>query len=329
MDNFSEKALIERIIGLRKVFAGERGRSKFAEALGISPSTYSYYEKDRVPPILILLKICRLCNVGIFWLLTGQDEGKSAENQLQEGKLGQISEKIRRLSAGNPVSLQAVIAFLELIEQKEAIEDRMVSSSRTFDSGTRRGWIPVLGRTAAGTIGMWHETRLTDSKDMETKLGQLVARHIYSSVVKTQNGWISADLQAKPVVAALDNPQISLIQTTQTGSDDIYQFIDCPGLVRSYPGCFALQIDGDSMAPRINDGDVVIVSPSVPAIQGQPAIISVAGAIGVTCKLLRIEGDRIHLVPINEKYETKIIKSEDLLWALAVLCHVRLKNIDL
>jgi len=67
----------------------------------------------------------------------------------------------------------------------------------------------------------------------------------------------------------------------------------------------------------------------VPASQGQPAIISMAGAIGVTCKLIRTEDDRIHLVPINERYETKIIKSEDLLWALAVLCHVRLKNVDL
>jgi hypothetical protein len=47
------------------------------------------------------------------------------------------------------------------------------------------------------------------------------------------------------------------------------------------------------------------------------------------CKLVRIEADKIHLVPINEKYEAKVIKSKDLLWALAVLCHIRLKSIDL
>jgi SOS-response transcriptional repressor LexA/DNA-binding XRE family transcriptional regulator len=322
MDNFSEKALIGRIIELRRGFAGERGRSKFAEVLGISPSTYSYYEKDRVPPIPILLKICQLCNVGIFWLLTGQQEGKSAENQPFDSRFKPVLEKIRRLSAKNPVSLQAVTAFLELMEQKNAIEGQILVG-RTSDSGTRPGWIPVLGRTAAGTLGMWNETNLTDSKIMETKLEQLVARHIHSPVLKTQNGWISADLQAKPVVAALDNPRISLIQTAQAGSDEIYQFIDCPGIVQSYPDCFALQVDGDSMSPRINDSDMVIVSPSVLASQGQPAIVNVAGAIGVTCKLLRTEADRVHLVPINETYEPKIIKSEDLLWALAVLCHVK------
>ena len=326
MEIFSEKTLIGRIIELRRAFGGERGQSKFAKALGISPSTYSYYEKDRVPPIPILLKICQICNVGIFWLLTGQDEGKPAENQPFDSRFNEILEKLRRLSGSNPVSLQAVTAFLELMEQKSAIEGSQASGR---DTGTKPGWIPILGRTAAGPIGMWNETNLTDSKVMETKLEQLVARHVNSPVVKTQNGWISADLQARPVVAAMGNPQISLIQTAQAGSDEIYQFIDCPGIAQSYPDCFALQIDGDSMAPRIDDGDMVIVSPSVPASQGQPAIISMAGAIGVTCKLIRTEDDRIHLVPINERYETKIIKSEDLLWALAVLCHVRLKNVDL
>jgi SOS-response transcriptional repressor LexA/DNA-binding XRE family transcriptional regulator len=326
MEIFSEKALIGRIIELRKAFAGQRGRSKFAKALGINPSTYSYYEKDRVPPIPILLKICQLCNVGIFWLLTGQDEGKTVVNQQLDSRFSEILEKLRRLSSGNPVSLQAVTAFLELMEQKSVIEGR---EARGRELGTKPGWIPVLGRTAAGPIGMWNETNLTDSKIMETKLEQLVAKHIHYSVVKTQNGWIAADLQAKPVVAALGNPQITLIQTVQAGSDEICQFIDCPGMVQSYPDCFALQIDGDSMSPRIGDGDMVIVSPSVPASQGQSAIISLAGAIGVTCKLIRTEDDRVHLVPINEKYATKIIKSKDLLWALAVLCHVKLKSVDL
>ena len=60
MSNFDEKAIIGRIIELRKGFAGVRGKSKFAKLLGISASTYSYYENDRVPPIAVLLKICEV-----------------------------------------------------------------------------------------------------------------------------------------------------------------------------------------------------------------------------------------------------------------------------
>jgi len=76
------------------------------------------------------------------------------------------------------------------------------------------------------------------------------------------------------------------------------------------------------MSPRINDGDIVILSPSVPAAQGHIAVARVANQIGATCKLLRETDQAVHLIPINEKYQTKVVPKKDLLWALAVLCHV-------
>ncbi|MBN1787331.1 MAG: LexA family transcriptional regulator [Sedimentisphaerales bacterium] len=329
MEKFSQKGLIERVIELRKAYAGDRGRSKFASALGISPSTYSYYEKDRIPPIELLLKICRLCNVKIYWLLTGEDEENSDNTQQFGDRFNRAYEKINRICNSNPASLETVIAFLDLLEQTNTIERQMSSNNRLIPDDTKSGWIPVLGRTAAGTVGMWDQVQIADSRIMETELEQLAAKHINSPIIKTQNARISTDLQIKSIVTGLNNPEVNLIQTTQEDRDEIYQFIDCPDIANLYPGCFALQIDGDSMAPRIDDGDVVIVNPSIPAVQGQPAIVRISGAIGVTCKLLRIENDNIHLVPINEKYETKTIQSKDLLWALAVLCHIKLKSVDL
>ena len=61
------------------------------------------------------------------------------------------------------------------------------------------------------------------------------------------------------------------------------------------------------MSPRINDGDIVILSPSVPAVQGQIGIARIANQIGVTCKLIRTTENEVHLIPINEKYETKVV----------------------
>ena len=72
MPDFDEKAIIGRIIKLRKGFAGTRGKSKFAKALGMSPSTYTYYENDRLPPIPVLLKICEVTGADLHWLLTGR-----------------------------------------------------------------------------------------------------------------------------------------------------------------------------------------------------------------------------------------------------------------
>jgi len=116
--------------------------------------------------------------------------------------------------------------------------------------------------------------------------------------------------------------QANLIQVSGEDAADIVEFVQCKELHKLFPDSFALQIDGDSMSPRINDGDIVILSPSVPAAQGHIAIARFANQIGVTYKLIRTSENKVHLIPINEKYETRVIEKKDLLWALAVLCHI-------
>ena len=74
--------------------------------------------------------------------------------------------------------------------------------------------------------------------------------------------------------------------------------MECGEIYDIFPDAFALQIDGDSMSPRVNDGDIVILSPSVPAAQGHLAVARLAGQIGVTCKLIRMTESDIHLIPI-------------------------------
>lgn len=320
MIDHSEKKVIERIIALREDFAGNRGRKSFATLLGISPSTYSYYEKDRVPPIPILLKICEICNVDIGWLLTGKNDEKGGQND-------QISLKIRKLIEKQPASLQAILAFLDLLEQEASLALAASQGKPKVLQQDCEGWIPVLGRTAAGVPGLWSEAIGADSNVLETHLEELVQKHINASIINSMAAEVSIDSQARPIIQALSKVQANLVQTAG-GDDQIVQFVDCPQIRELLPDCFALQIDGDSMAPRINDGDIVIVSPSVAAGAALPAIVRISGAIGVTCKLVRTEGQTVHLVPINEKYDTKIVERKDLLWALAVLCHISLKNVD-
>jgi transcriptional regulator with XRE-family HTH domain len=71
MEKVDPNDVIQRIRELREQFSGPRGKSVFAQALAISPSTYNYYEHDRVPPIEVLLKICKVTGADIEWLLTG------------------------------------------------------------------------------------------------------------------------------------------------------------------------------------------------------------------------------------------------------------------
>lgn len=317
--NETEKDIIKRITEVRIGFAGERGRNKFARLLGISPSTYSYYEKSRVPPAGILVKIAQIANVDLNWLLTGQTSQPVLANTSVNSP---IIDKAQKIIRQQPKSADAICAFLNLLEEKSAIGSKSQTSAGIKAADGR---IPVLGRTAAGVPFEWSQVLGTDSKFVETQIEQLVKKHLNALIVNSVAADITVDSQTRAVIQALNKSQANLIQTVD-GDDEVVQFVDCSPIHRLFPDSFALQVDGDSMSPRINDGDIVIVSPSVAAVEGLPAVVRLNGAIGVTCKLVRRENENLHLIPINEKYETKVADKNDVLWALAVICHIKLKK---
>jgi len=317
MNIIDEKAIIVRIRILREQHAGSRGKSKFARALNISPSTYSYYENNRIPPIEILLKICEVTGADLEWLLTGQSVGKKSA-------FGQNSEILQRLDVlftDNPELTEAVLAFVELLCEQKGIKGGFRSGILP-SKPARPGWIPVLGRTAAGIVHFWEQTFLPEPKQAITELDELVKKHIGKEIVGSVDGKVWVDLQARPLVDGIRKQQANLIQVCGQEQEQIVEFVQCEEIHKLFPDSFALHVDGDSMSPRINDCDVVILSPSVPAAQGQISIARVANQIGVTCKLIRTTKTDVHLIPINERYQTKVVAKKDLLWALAVLCHV-------
>jgi SOS-response transcriptional repressor LexA len=334
MKIFDEKAIIERVRLLRKQYAGERGKSKFARDLGISASTYSYYESNRVPPIEVLLKISEVTGADLDWLLTGKERLKtplSEQRKLSSGPENLLLRKLEGLLNENPQSADAISAFIELLSEKKGIEGGfpartspsvLAAGGTSFAKPARPGWIPVLGRTAAGMIHFWDREILPESKQAITELDELVKRHIGKAIIGSCDGRVSIDLQARPLVDGLKKPQANLIQVSGQEAEEIVEFVECEEIFGLFPDSFALHIDGDSMSPRINDGDIVILSASVPAAQGQIGIARVANQIGVTCKLIRSTETEVHLIPINERYTTKVVAKKDLLWALAVLCHI-------
>ena len=332
MCNFDEKAVIERVRQLRRNYSGPRGKRKFAKAIGLSPSTYNYYEKDRIAPIPVLLKICRVCNADLEWLLTGRESQKkegSVNSALMQSnpelaqKSTNLVNKIEHLISNNPDSVHAVLAFIELLSEHKSIE----SSSPLIavrPKSTRPGWIPVLGRTAAGIVHFWNESTLPEPEQAIVELDELVKKHTGQTILKAFECRVSVDLPAKPLAKGLKSNLTNIIQVSSQGPDELVHFVENRELYELFPDSFALQIDGDSMSPRINDGDYVILSPSVPAAQGQAAVVRLANQIGVTCKLIRTTESEAHLIPINEQYDTKIVTKKDLLWALAVLCHIKM-----
>jgi SOS-response transcriptional repressor LexA len=172
---------------------------------------------------------------------------------------------------------------------------------------------------------------LPEPEQAVTELDEIVRKHTGKAITSSADGTVTIDLRAQALLDGLKSQRANLIQVGRSAlpadeqeTDTIIEFVECEAVHRLFPDSFALQIDGDSMSPRINDGDIVILSPSVPAVQGQAAVARVTNQIGVTCKLIRTTQEKVHLIPLNERYETKVVSKNELQWALAVLCHIRI-----
>ena len=116
---------------------------------------------------------------------------------------------------------------------------------------------------------------------------------------------------------------LEIISLTSPDEQGQCEYISAGQIKSKYPDAFAVRIDGESMAPDIRHGDLVLVSPSSLAVDGQPAVIQLANQIGVTCKLCRIEADTVHLIPVNEAFAPQTFSADKLQWALRVLARVR------
>lgn len=74
---------------------------------------------------------------------------------------------------------------------------------------------------------------------------------------------------------------------------------------------FGLQIKGDSMFPRIQEGDVVIVRKQADVDSGDTAIVLVNGE-DATCKKIKKNDAGILLLPLNARYEPTFYSNEEI-----------------
>lgn len=321
--------ICRRIQEIRQKTTGPRGKSRFARMLGLAPSTYEYYEADRVPPAGILVDMARAAGVDLRWLLTGQAEPSAVP--LDHPVLARAAELLAR----SPESAEPLAAFLEILEGTQAFPDThaakpldaaccevpsgsepspaMPAATHSAGSIDTDQWIPILGRSAAGVLAWWQEGQ----EDLSS-LGQVIDRH--AAAVATR----SDARQQTPAATDAPEPIVQIITLREPlGPAETAEFLAAPHLQRIAPDAFALRIDGESMSPEIRHGDLVVLSPRRPARAGHAAVVQLRGAIGVTCKLYHPDVGQVHLVPINEAVAPTTTPAEQIEWALDVLAVIR------
>ncbi len=69
------------------------------------------------------------------------------------------------------------------------------------------------------------------------------------------------------------------------------------------PNAFALIVDGESMSPCINSGDIVIISPNTPVTSRSIAAVSLNDDDRTIKRIIFLKEDKVLLQPENEKYE--------------------------
>ncbi len=80
---------------------------------------------------------------------------------------------------------------------------------------------------------------------------------------------------------------------------------------------FALEVKGNSMAPRIEDGDIIVVSPKMEARSGDICVVRVNEED--TVKRVKIEEQTIYLLPLNPEYEPMAVRKRDVMFIWRVI----------
>ncbi len=305
--------VMARLNQLRTQMYGQRGLGEFARELGVSPASYRRYENIKAAPVELLAKAAKLTGTELGWLITGCKNDGSSQQEISADRQA-LLEQIDRLARRNPATLRAIQKFMDLLEQ-QAERD----GTRSPDPDERNGWLPVLGRSAAGVVFFWEDLPVGAVEKPAARVSALIEAYLQA---QTTGHW-PASIEATDEEAS---DIVSLIQVNVPSDAAVAEFLDCPAVRKRYPDAFALRIDGESMQPQLLHGDLVIVSPSQPALQGKPAVVQLRDQIGVTCKLYRQEADKVHLIPTNKQYEPQSFELTEVQWALRVLFRVRVSQ---
>ncbi len=94
--------------------------------------------------------------------------------------------------------------------------------------------------------------------------------------------------------------------------EDIYDYEDITPEMAEHGEFFALKVRGDSMSPRMLEGDIVIVRKQSDCDNGDIAIVLVNG-YDATIKKIKKSENGIALIPLNTAYDPLFYTNEEIL----------------
>jgi repressor LexA len=193
---------------------------------------------------------------------------------------------------------------------------REARESKELDQGTLAAKTGVVART----LQRWEKGEQVPDGVSIMKIAK--ATHVQSNWLLTGEGEKYA-VAARPGniyplpetgrkrVQLVDLPLVSAVPAGKVATifhpDYVDDYVTVDGV--KDPQAFALKVKGNSMAPRIEDKDVVVVSPQQDVRNGDICVVRVDGED--TLKRVKFEGNYIHLIPLNPEFEPVTVKKKD------------------
>lgn len=203
---------------------------------------------------------------------------------------------------------------------------REARESKELDQGSLSAKIGVVTRT----LQRWEKGEQVPDGVSIMKIAKATAVHAnwlltgegekYSVPSRPENVFLLPGA-ARRKVRMVDLPLVSAVPAGKVATMFHPDYVDHYVTVNDVkdPQAFALRVKGNSMAPRIEDGDVVVISPQHEVHNGDVCVVRVDGED--TLKKVKFEGNYIHLIPLNPDFEPVTVKKKDVnfIWKVVKL----------
>ncbi len=121
------------------------------------------------------------------------------------------------------------------------------------------------------------------------------------------------------VVQLVDIPILSSVPAGKTATtfhpDYVESYVTIDNI--NDPNAFALVVKGASMSPKIEDGDIVVVSPKHEARNGDICVVRVNEED--VLKKIKIDNTHIHLIPLNPEFDPVSVRKRDIAFVWKVV----------
>lgn len=139
-----------------------------------------------------------------------------------------------------------------------------------------------------------------------------------SSNTQTQRQGAESNAEEAPALGRAQ--RIPVVGTAQLGDNGYWAELETPvgfgdghiEFAAKTSNAYALRCKGDSMKPRIKDGEFVIIEPDHPPIPGDEVLVRAKDGRVMVKELLYVRDDTLHLLSINESHGKLAIPIADI-----------------